>query len=273
MTSLSVQLFDAALDLLVPARCVGCQAPHTQLCALCRADLEDARPAPARPRAAPPGLPEVFAAVHYEGAARQVLLAHKERGALRLARPLGLALAGAVTAAVPGSAASRAAPLLLVPMPSTRATVRARGHDPTRRLTLAATGALRRAGIPARLLPALRHGRAVADQSDLGAAERLRNLHGALTVRSRHRAQLGHGRIILVDDLVTTGATLAEGARALAAAGGDVLAAAVVAATVLRARTDRSGAHLPAPEESPADRPPGGAPPPDRPASARAQPG
>ena len=232
MTSKPVRILDTALDLLVPTHCVGCERPHTQLCRDCRGLLDGVRPTAARPSAAPPGLPEVFAATPYAGPVRQILLAHKERGALRLAHPLGSALAATVRCAVPADAASRAAPLLLVPMPSARATVRARGHDPTLRLTRAAAAALRAAGVPSRLLPALRQRRRVADQAGLGAAERLRNLRGALSVPPHRRSHLSRGRVILVDDLVTTGATLAEGARALSEAGADVLVAAVVAATV-----------------------------------------
>ena len=231
MPNAAVRVLDTALDLLVPARCVGCDLPHTQLCPDCRALLEQAEPVGARPAAAPPGLPEVYAATQYAGAVRQILLAHKERGALRLARPLGTALAAAVRCALPGRAANRLRPLLLVPMPSARATVRARGHDPTLRLTLAAASALRRADVPARVLPALRQRPGVADQSGLGAADRQRNLHGALRVPRHRLHHLDQGLIVLVDDLVTTGATLAEGARALGEAGADVLVAAVVAAT------------------------------------------
>ena len=241
MTGKPVHFLDAALDLLVPAHCVGCERPHTQLCPECRTLLEGAQPSPARPTAAPAGLPEVFAATPYAGAVRQILLAHKERGALRLARPLGTALAATVRCAIPAGAASQALPLLLVPMPSAPAAVRARGHDPTLRLARAAAASLRGAGVPSRLLPALRQRRRVADQAGLGAADRLRNLRGALGVPPRRRSQLCQGRIILVDDLVTTGATLAEGARALGEAGGDVLAAAVVAATAKHSGSTRSG--------------------------------
>ncbi|MEZ0068345.1 putative amidophosphoribosyltransferase [Streptacidiphilus sp. MAP12-20] len=228
----SISLLDATLDLLLPASCVGCGLGHAQLCGPCRALLEAAEPHRARPAHPPPGLPEVYAALPYGGEVRQALLAHKERGALRLAPPLGRALAGAVRAAVPVEPGC-ARPLLLVPMPSAAHATRARGHDPTTRLARAAAGALRGARIPARVVPALRHVRAVADQAGLDAAARRRNLRGALGVDRRGR-DLRSGHVLLVDDLVTTGASLAEAARALSEAGADVLAAAVVAATAKR---------------------------------------
>ncbi|MFC5907792.1 ComF family protein, partial [Streptacidiphilus monticola] len=179
------RLAEAVLDVLLPDRCLGCGCPHTQLCPDCRARLEAAQPFRARPAHAPPGLPETYAAAGYEGPVRQALLAHKERGALGLARPLGTALARAVCTAVPVGVASRGAPLLLVPMPSTRAATRARGHDPTRRLARRAAAVLRTGGVPARALPALAHRRRVADQAGLGAAGRLENLRGALGTAPR----------------------------------------------------------------------------------------
>ena len=110
------------------------------------------------------------------------------------------------------------APVVLVPVPSAPWAVRARGHDPARRIALAAAGELRRTGTPARVLAVLRQRRAVADQSGLNSRQRLDNLAGALEVPAGGaRLLAGGGRVVLVDDLMTTGASLTEAARALKA--------------------------------------------------------
>jgi predicted amidophosphoribosyltransferase len=160
----------------------------------------------------------VHAAAAYENAVRAVLLAHKERGALPLSRALGRALAGAVRAGT--GQVSGPGPLLLVPVPSARRAVAARGHDPARRIALAAARELRRGGIPARVVPVLRQRRPVTDQSGLGALQRQANLAGALEVVAGGERLLAAERVVLVDDLLTTGASLAEAARAVEAAGG-----------------------------------------------------
>ncbi|MFI8194576.1 ComF family protein [Streptomyces sp. NPDC085946] len=223
-------------DLVLPAECGGCGRPRSVLCPECRDSLGGGAPRRVRPVPEPPGLPAVYAAARYADEVRAVLLAHKERGALALSGPLGAALAGAVRAglsagggggggggAAPvdrgpagrpaGEAAGR--PVLLVPVPSARRTVRARGHDPARRIALAAAAALRRGGTPARVLAVLRQRRAVADQSGLDSRRRLANLAGALTVAPGGVRLLSDGPVVLVDDLMTTGATLAEAARAV----------------------------------------------------------
>lgn len=223
-------------DLVLPAECGGCGRPRTVLCAACRTALSGAPPRRVRPAPEPAGLPPVHAAARYEDEVRAALLAHKERGALALSRPLGAALAGAVrsglrvaradtrgdpeTAGAPapyGGCGGPGGPVLLVPVPSARRAVRARGHDPARRIAYAAAGELRRAGVPARVLSALRQRRAVADQSGLGSRQRLANLAGALTVAPGCGRLLRGGRVVLVDDLMTTGASLAEAARAVRA--------------------------------------------------------
>ncbi|MFD9373349.1 ComF family protein [Streptomyces sp. NPDC060020] len=221
--------------LVLPVDCAGCGAVRVLVCAGCREALSGAGAGSVRPSPRPGGLPVVRAAAVYDGGVRALLLAHKERGALPLAGVLGEALAGAVLAGGPVRAGPAAAEVALVPVPSARRQVRARGHDPARRIALAAAGRLRWAGVPARVAPVLRLRRAVADQAGLGARQRRENLAGALAV-CRDGARLTDGaEIVLVDDLITTGATLAEAARAVRAAGlsagpGDALRAAVVAA-------------------------------------------
>ncbi|WP_436850959.1 ComF family protein [Streptomyces hokutonensis] len=107
------------------------------------------------------------------------------------------------------------APVLLVPVPSARSVVRARGHDPARRIALAAARELRRSGTPAQVLAVLRQRRWVADQSGLNSRQRLDNLAGALEVVAGGARLLVGGPVVLVDDLMTTGASLRETARAV----------------------------------------------------------
>ncbi|WP_219093244.1 ComF family protein [Streptomyces sp. JJ38] len=217
--------------MLLSAECAGCGAARTGLCARCgrapgAGPVHGWRPTGAEPY--PPWLPPVYAAGPYADEVRALLLAHKERGALRLARPLGAALAGAVRALLSAGGAV-GAPALLVPVPSARRAVAARGHDPVHRLARVAAAELRRGGVSARVCAVLRPRRAVVDQAGLSPEQRRHNVDGALRVPAAAAGLLGAGPLVLVDDLVTTGATLAEAARALTAVGGRVVGAAVVA--------------------------------------------
>ncbi|PWI17880.1 ComF family protein [Streptomyces sp. Act143] len=300
-------------ELVLPADCGGCGRPRAVLCPKCRGVLSGRAPCRVRPVPEPRGLPAVHAAAPYADEVRAVLLAHKERGALALATPLGVALAGAVRAGLraartrgqglwagagaglaggddggedqgegvagaavrsdsgrqagvvvraaasgevgrsggadgvgrvlarsghgggqgrgeggPGGVAEMAAGaagrglgsgvVLLVPVPSSRTAVAARGHDPARRIALAAAAELRRGGVPARVLAVLRQRRGVADQAGLNSRERLDNLAGALSVVPGGGRLLLEGAVVLVDDVMTTGASLAEAARAVRAA-------------------------------------------------------
>lgn len=205
------------IDLVLPRQCAGCDAPGRTLCPDCAALL--VHPRAHRPDPCPPGLPPLVAAAPYLGPVRAALLAHKEDGRLGLARPLGRALGAAVV--------HLGEDALLVPVPSSRAAVRQRGHDHARRIAAAAA---RSTGLRSR--PLLLQARRTADQAGLGAAQRAENLRAALRARGR----LDGLAVVLVDDVVTTGATLAEAARALQAAGADVRGCAVVAATQRRGR-------------------------------------
>jgi predicted amidophosphoribosyltransferase len=203
---------NALLDLVLPRRCLGCGATGAGLCPRC---------VPGEPPMwVPHAVLPVRAAVPYTGAVRAALLAYKERGRRDLAGILGELLARAVLAlpAVPG--------LVLVPMPSTRAASAARGGDHLLRLTRRAA---RCGGL--RVAPgALRFTRAVQDSAGLGVAARSRNLAGAMTAGPGPAGAVA----LLVDDVVTSGATLGEAHRALRAAGWPVAGAAVLAATPLR---------------------------------------
>ena len=104
---------------------------------------------------------------------------------------------------------------------------------------LVAAAAAHVAGSPP-VLPVLRPRRRLADQSTLGHRERAANLSGAYAVRGGGAAELQGRMVVLVDDVVTTGATLAEAARVVRAKGGLVVGAATLAATQRRARGGRA---------------------------------
>jgi predicted amidophosphoribosyltransferase len=124
---------------------------------------------------------------------------------------------------------------VLVPVPSSASAVRRRGFDHAVRLASGAARELRRRGLAVEVAPVLQAVRPVADQAGMGARERAANISGAFGIRALPRGmRQGDGRrpvVLIVDDIVTTGATLAEAARALRGCGVDVAGAAVVAAT------------------------------------------
>lgn len=219
----------AAGDLLLGASCHGCGVPAWTLCDECRRALARLPARPARPDPCPNGFPPTWTAGPYDTLARGLVSAHKERSALGLTRVLAERLALAVLALL-AAAGVRDLPVLLVPVPSARRAVRERGFDAGLAL---ARGAARR--LPqARASPLVVPARRVADQSGLGAAERHANLTGAFRLRrgSRPRAT-----VVVVDDVVTSGASLTEAVRALREGGVPVLGAATVAATVRRRPT------------------------------------
>lgn len=206
----------ALLELVLPLPCTGCGTIGPALCPACRAALA---PAVQRRTLGRGALP-VSSGFAYDGVARRVLLAYKNEGRTDLRAPLAAALGAAVRdalAAVPGDG------VVLVPMPPTVRSRRDRGYDPVRLL-------LRRERLPATRLLALR--RRSADQVALGRAGRFENADGSMAAPP---AAAG-ARVVLVDDVVTTGATLTEAARALRAAGAEVLGAATVASTPERVR-------------------------------------
>jgi predicted amidophosphoribosyltransferase len=231
----------ALADLVLPRTCAGCGVPGAVLCRSCAALL--ARPRLATPRRFPWGFPPTVAAGAYAGPVRPAVLAFKERGRAELARPLGTALALAVAAVSAG--VPDCGPVLLVPVPSSAAALRTRGRDHVGELTGQALLELRSAGLPADEARLLRRSGRVRDSADLSAAQRRANLAGSFAVDDQVWVP-GGALLVLVDDVVTSGATLTEAAAALTTARPDGLpvVAAVVAATPRRDPGRVFGGHL-----------------------------
>ncbi len=224
------------VGLAMPVDCAGCAAPDLALCARCRTELL----VPARPVSAPqlPAGLTGWAGPDYAGTVARVLLAWKERGRHDLARPLAEALAGAVLPQLRATAGAGGA--LLVPVPSTRAARRARGEDTVRRLALLAAHRLRAQGAPGpvRVAPVLTVRGRPRDQAGLTAAGRRENVAGVLAVPAPLAPRVRGRPCLVVDDILTTGATAGEACRALAAAGARVVGVSTVCVTVRRQRCD-----------------------------------
>jgi predicted amidophosphoribosyltransferase len=250
MTSISFvreSLLDASAVLL-PVRCAGCGGPDRSLCATCGREL-----VPRVTARAVGGIP-VWSALEYAGAVRRVLLAYKESGRVDAAPALSRALRAAVVEALRSAPASasgsgpgvvgrrsrgREDALLPVLVPSTAAARRRRGFHPSGTV-------LARAHI---LVPplwrALRLTRQTRDQAGLSSAARAVNRRGSMAASARLRGR----RCLIVDDIVTSGATIVEAARAIDAAGGRVVGAATIAVTPRRGVEQLPGSTRTAPRK------------------------
>ncbi|MFJ1457688.1 ComF family protein [Nocardia sp. N2S4-5] len=198
------------LDLILPQACGGCGVVGTGWCASCAGCLAGP-PRRVRPRT-DPGVP-CWALGPYSGPPRRAVLAAKERGRRDLAAPLGLALARGLD-----GLRSRDRPLLLVPAPSRRVAARRRGGDPVARAARVATGWLS----DSRCAPVLATRPGVRDSVGLGPLDRRRNLRDGIRATGDSLLALlrcPNVEVVLVDDVLTTGATARESVRALARAG------------------------------------------------------
>jgi ComF family protein len=215
--SIPVPLREAILDamaVLLPVTCAGCGVEDRSLCDGCRGQLQ---PRPVV-RELDDGTP-VWAALAYDGVVRRAILELKEQGRTDVVAALAVPFASAVRAAAHHAGVSGNTAVEVVVPPVSRASFRRRGYDPVRLLA-------RAAGLP-RPASALADRHERASQKTLDRGQRALNLMGTMVAT---RPLVGR-RFLVLDDVVTTGATLAEMIRSLREGGAVVVGAAVLAAT------------------------------------------
>jgi predicted amidophosphoribosyltransferase len=202
---------DSVLDLVLPLECGGCGGPSTRWCAACARQLavKADQPHLITPRV-DPGVP-VLSLGRYAGARRQAIVALKEHGRADLIGPLASVLRSGLHNLLTWGLA--ATPLTIVPAPTRRSAARRRGGDPVTRMVRAATAGLDGVDV----VQALRLRALVRDSVGLSGADRQRNIAGRVKI-----IKPVSGNVLLVDDIVTTGATAAESVRMLDISGAHV---------------------------------------------------
>ena len=210
---------ELSLAILAPPSCAACDVRiglRTVFCAGCAATVECARP-DAGERA------HALAAFAYGGAMADAIVRFKYESRPDLARPLADLLRAHVARAL---AVSRIdPPEWVVPVPLHPARLADRGYNQAALLARPVARA-----IGAELLPlALERTRDTARQASLAQGARASNVAGAFVVRARCEPFVRGRRVLLVDDVCTTGATLEACASALRTAGASVVWSAVVA--------------------------------------------
>jgi predicted amidophosphoribosyltransferase len=206
------------LDLVLPLQCGGCAAPSTRWCAACAREfaVKPDEPHLTAPRV-DPGVP-VFSLGRYAGARRAAIVAVKEHGRADLITPLAGALQAGLHRLHTWGVVDT--PVTVVSAPTRRWAARRRGGDPVTRIAAAAAAGLRGVGVVA----ALRTRPFVMDSVGLSSADRQHNIAGRVRLVRAVR-----GEVVLVDDIVTTGATASESIRVLHDAGARVVAMLVLA--------------------------------------------
>ena len=191
-------------DLIYPRFCISCQKYGDFICLKCKASWF------VKPRKTKVvGIDHYFVEDYNEYSAR-IILASKESGNKIAINLLANAVAKSISFAV--SEKKFRAQINLVSIPSQKNIIRSRGRDHISDLISQVVVALSGMGFTANYLPILSLAKKSKDQSTLNSGERLVNMQNAFIVNNSLNSQEG---IFLIDDLITTGASIKEGVRAL----------------------------------------------------------
>jgi predicted amidophosphoribosyltransferase len=166
----------------------------------------------------------VYSAITYSPIAKNILLAAKEQG-VKSADQL---VRNAVSVSI-HELFKKYPSCALVPIPSSASSNRRRGRDFINEIAISVARDL---GVA--VLPLLEHQRKVRDQSKLNVSNRHQNLAMALSIKPQFRGNYSGERVVILDDLVTTGATIGEANRALTRGGFKVQAAATACVALRR---------------------------------------
>ena len=204
-------------DLIFPSRCIGCSQLGISICSSCRSSWH---PHIYLSYVNAIGLNyPVVSAVQYSPVASRVLLGAKESNISAADNLLTDAISHSL-----GYFVKHFGGDTLVPIPSRRAASRKRGRNFLNEIS-GEVAKISTCNTNVCKTQLLTHSRRVQDQSALNSKQRLANLSGAFVVPSKvssNKCDGNNGALILVDDLITTGATLAEAIRALRTAGFEV---------------------------------------------------
>jgi predicted amidophosphoribosyltransferase len=213
-----MRIFSDLKYLLFPTRCFGCRELGYSICSQCRQQWN-----PHLYQSRITNL-AVYSAIPYSPIAKNILLAAKEQG-VKSADQL---VRNAVKVSI-HELFKRYPNCALVPIPSSAASNRRRGRDFINEMAITVAKDF---GVA--VLPLLEHQRHIRDQSRLNISNRRQNLAMALSIKPQFRGNYSGENVVILDDLVTTGATIGEANRALTRGGFKVQAAATACVALRR---------------------------------------
>lgn len=200
-----LKTFVALKELIYPTTCAGCNFIGIQICNTCGENWLVA------PKLNFVGKHKLYFVADYNPQSARIILSAKENSNKFCIHLLAQCIARSIAFALPLSIWAQQ--ITITTVPSSPAAIRRRGRDHVSELANQVVKLLAKENIFATYLPILYLSKNIKDQSKLNGAQRAHNLSGAFSIKN---CEIPKGDLFLIDDLVTTGASIQEGIRALA---------------------------------------------------------